>query len=290
MLLIIESGSTKTEWRYLAHPDEKYESFFSLGINPYYQTTAEIILSQKSSIDWVKSKQIQEVFYYGAGITDESKKEIVQQFLSHSITGSAIIIVESDLVGAARSLCGEGKGIACILGTGSNSGYFDGQNIVEQIPPLGFWLGDEGSGGHLGKMLILSYLHQEMPTGAQEMFIKRFGSLSRLDILSKAYQGEYPNRWFASFSKFLFDHRKNPFCYQMIEKSLNDFCELYLLKYSTVKDATIHFTGSVGFYYSDILKRVLLKYQLKIGHISEGPMAGLCLYHKNKTWPRASKF
>lgn len=289
MLLIIESGSTKTEWRYMTQPDQKYESFFSSGINPYYQSADEITTSQKSSLAWLENKQIQEIYYYGTGITDEEKKQSICHFLKPFIPASAKITVENDLVGAARALCGEQKGIACILGTGSNSGYFDGQSIVEQIPPLGFWLGDEGSGGHLGKLLILSYLHLEMPTDVREMFIKRFGSLSRLDILSKAYQGEYPNRWFATFSKFLFDHRKNPFCYQIIENSLNDFCELYILKYPTVKDTTIHFTGSVGFYFSDILKRVLLRHQLKIGHISEGPMAGLCLYHKNKTWPTASR-
>ena len=112
------------------------------------------------------------------------------------------------------------------------------------------------------------------------MFVKRYGELDRLEILQHAYRGEFPNRWFASFSKFLFDHRKHPFCYQLIEKSFLAFCDLYLLKYPQASTAPIHFTGSVAFYYADILQRVLKAKKLHVGIISEGPMAGLTLYYK----------
>jgi glucosamine kinase len=285
MLLLIESGSTKTEWRFIAKPNEPYDSYFSPGINPFYQSANQMIESQNEASVWLETKQVEQVYYYGTGITGEDKAQIIKKYLS-SIFHHAQIQIDNDLMAAAKASCGDEKGIVCILGTGSNSGFFDGQKITEQIPPLGFWLGDEGSGGHLGKMLILSYLHHEMPKELQTSFITRFGELNRLNVLEKAYRGEFPNRWFASFSKFIFQHRKEPFCYQLIEQSFQEFCSLYILKYQYAHEYPVHFTGSVAFYYSDILKRVLTSHKLKVGHISEAPMAGFTLYHKNKIWPK----
>lgn len=279
MILIVESGSTKTEWRYITDPNQAYESFYSDGINPYYQSAAEITEAQRDTLAKLGQKSIQQVFYYGTGITDDSKREVIQHVLKPYV-GEANISVENDLVAAGISLCGDEAGIACILGTGANSGYFEGGKLKEQIPPLGFWLGDEGSGANLGKRLILAYLHHELPSDLRDAFIKRFGALNRLDIFEHAYQKEFPNRWFASFSKFLFDHRKHPFCYALVEKAFQDFCQLYLVKYEASRSVPIHFTGSVAFYYSDILKRVVTSFGLRIGIISEAPMAGLTLFHK----------
>ncbi len=285
MILLIESGSSKTEWRYISSPNEAYQRFYSIGINPYYQSPENIEVSQKDVLGQISQLSIEEVYYYGTGITDETKKEIIRYLLSSYLPSAKVIQVENDLIAAARSLCGDDSGIACILGTGSNSGFFNGEMITEQVPPLGFWLGDEGSGGYLGKTLLLAYLHHEMPLDLRELFIKRYGELNRLEILSKAYQGEYPNRWFAGFSKFLFDHRKHPFCYQLIEHAFQEFIRLYVSKYAEVATQKIHFTGSVAFYYSDILKQVIRKNRYHLGNISETPMAGLTLYHKSKRWP-----
>jgi glucosamine kinase len=285
-ILIIESGSTKTEWRLINDPNTAFESFFSAGINPYYQTLKEICTVQNSVLSKISPDEIEHIYYYGTGITGDDKKEIIRDFLLTHFAPSTLISVENDLIAAIKSSLGDQSGIACILGTGSNSGFSDGKQITQQIPPLGFWLGDEGSGGHLGKLLILAYLHQEMPEEIRSIFIKRFGELSRIDILTKAYKEEFPNRWFASFSKFLFDHRKHPFCYRIIEHSFEEFIRLYLLKYQEVLHCPIHFTGSVAFYYSDILKKVLKKHQVQVGIISESPMAGLTMYHKNKIWPK----
>ncbi len=280
MILIIESGSTKTAWRYIAHLNEAYESFTSLGINPYYQTEEEIVQAQSETLDQVKQLALQYVYYFGTGITDDSKKSCIESVLRPYI-GNAALSVQSDLMAAGVALCGKEAGIACILGTGANSGYFENGELQSQVPPLGFWLGDEGSGGQLGKSLVLAYLHQEMPSDLRALFEKRYGALDRLSILQKAYREEFPNRWFASFSKFLFDHRKHPFCYQLIENSFQLFCDKYLLKYKNVFDVPIHFTGSVAFYYADILRRVLKANKLQAGIISEGPMAGLTLYYKD---------
>ena len=281
MILLIESGSTKTAWRYITQANEAFESFQSAGINPYYQTTDEIREAQAEMLQKIRDMKLRFVYYFGTGITDESKKDMIRALLT-PVIGEAQLRVQNDLVAAGISLCGEKPGIACILGTGSNSGYFEQGEMQHQVPPLGFWLGDEGSGGHLGKSLVLTYLHHEMPADLRGIFTKRFGEMDRLTILQHAYKGEFPNRWFASFSKFLFDHRKHPFCYQLIEKSFQSFCDLYVLKYPQSTQVPNHFTGSVAFYYADILQRVLKSNQLHVGIISEGPMAGLTMYYKEK--------
>ena len=283
MILIVESGSTKTAWRLIKDPTSAYDSFLSAGINPYYETSAEIKTSQEKVLSGFIGVAIQAVYYYGTGVTGDPQREIIAEAFRPYFSSSCTLEIQNDLIAAARSLCGKEAGIVCILGTGSNSGFWDGAQISVQIPPLGFWLGDEGSGGHLGKSLVLSYLHGQMPLELRSVFEKRFGVLDRLTVLDKAYKQAFPNRWFASFSKFLFDHRKEAFCYSLIEKSFESFITLYLKRY---QEASIfHFTGSVAFYYSDILKQVMKKNGLTVGHISEGPMAGLCLYHKGEFWP-----
>jgi glucosamine kinase len=283
MILIVESGSSKTAWRLIKDPAAPYESFTSLGINPYYQTAEEIKTAQATVLAGFTELPISAVYFYGTGVTGDAQCEVIAAAFRPFFPSSCSLEIQNDLIAAARSLCGKIAGIACILGTGSNSGYWDGTRISEQIPPLGFWLGDEGSGGHLGKSLVLSYLHDHMPADLRAVFEKRFGVLDRLTILDKAYKQAFPNRWFASFSKFLFDHRRDAFCYSLIEQSFEAYIQLYLKRYSV--DAIFHFTGSVAFYYSDILKQVMKKNGLTTGHISEGPMAGLCLYHKGEFWP-----
>jgi glucosamine kinase len=178
-------------------------------------------------------------------------------------------------------LCGREAGIACILGTGSNSCFYDGEKISFQVPPLGFWLGDEGSGGNLGKQLILSYLHKEMPEELRTKFNKRFGEKDRLEIIENAYQKPLPNRYFATFSKFIFDNRQHPFMYQLVSNAFGLFFEKYILKYPDFQKYKIHFTGSVAFYYSDILRRVAMEKGCTAGIIMESPIAGLTLFHKN---------
>ena len=283
MILIVESGSTKTAWRLIKDPLSPYESFSSAGINPYYQTNEEIKAAQTAVLGGFTSLPIQAIYYYGTGVTGEAQSEVIAAAFRPFFPSNCSLEIQNDLIAAARSLCGKEAGIACILGTGSNSGYWDGERISAQIPPLGFWLGDEGSGGHLGKVLLLSYLHGQMPTEIRAVFEKRFGVLDRLTVLDKAYKQAFPNRWFASFSKFLFDHRRDAFCYGVIEQSFEAFITLYLKRYP--EGQTFHFTGSVAFYYSDILKKIMKRNGLTIGHVSEEPMAGLCLYHKGEFWP-----
>lgn len=282
MILLIESGSTNTHWRIISNSTVKPLDFHSKGINPYYESATEIESHQKEVLTNISQLPIEDIYYYGTGITGEPQKELLKNLFTHYFISAKNIQIQNDLQSAAISSLGLEAGIACILGTGSNSGYFENGTLVHQIPPLGFWLGDEGSGGHLGKSLVLAYLHKELPEDLLAIFIKRFGELSRTDILQKAYKEEFPNRWFATFSKFLFDHRKHPFIYQLIQHSFEQFIQKYLLKYPNIKVTKVHFTGSVAFYFSDLLRKTLNTYQIRVGVISENPMAGLTLHHKGQ--------
>lgn len=277
-ILIAESGSSKTDWRYI-DGEGNISQMKTLGINPYFQDEESIYLEIQSKIQSNINDLVSEIFYYGTGVTNLEKAEIIKNALLR-LFPNANIEVKDDIIAAARSLCINEPGIACILGTGANTCVFDGQTIVAQIPPLGFWLGDEGSGGYLGKQLITKYLRKELPAEIEEKFIKRFGKLERTEILEKAYKQSFPNRYFASFSKFLFDNRAAPEIYMLIYESFLIFFEKSVLKYPDFQKYKVHFTGSVAFYYSDILRKAAVKCGVTIGVILESPIAGLVLFHK----------
>lgn len=280
MKLIADSGSTKTDWRSLS-PTGAIQSYKTIGLNPYYQDTPSIVseLSQQLCPHLVP-QAVSEIHFYGTGVSSPEKGAIIEQALRQVFPATEHIAVYSDMLGAARALAGRQQGIIGILGTGSNSCLYDGENISFQVPPLGFWLGDEGSGGYLGKQLLLSYLHKELPVDLRQKFDKRYGAKERLEVLENAYQKPFPNRYFAGFSKFLFDNRQHPFAFQLIFQAFEAFFDKYLCKYPDFQSHKIHFTGSVAFYYTDILRRVAQQKGASVGIIAESPIAGLSLFHQ----------
>ncbi|WP_044172005.1 N-acetylglucosamine kinase [Flectobacillus major] len=280
MILIADSGSTKTDWRTISS-DGQIAQFKTIGFNPYYQDTTSIADELRSTLAPKITNTITAIHFYGTGVTNLEKGQIIKDALALVFPAATDIQVNNDMLAAARALAGQDTGIVCILGTGSNSCFYDGYQIAHQIPPLGFWLGDEGSGGYLGKQLMLSYLHKEMPQELREKFEKRFGAKDRLEILDNAYHKPFPNRYFASFSKFLFDNRSHPFAYLLVYQSFEAFFDKYLLKYTDCQQYKIHFTGSVAFYYSDILRRVATEKGCTVGIIMESPIAGLTLFHQS---------
>lgn len=279
MILIADSGSSKTDWR-LIGSDASIQQVKTIGFNPYYQDSTSIADELKLHLLPKINEPITEIYYYGTGITNLEKSQVLIDAFNSVFRECPKAYVHNDMLGAARALAGHHTGIVCILGTGSNSCFYDGEQIAHQIPPLGFWLGDEGSGGYLGKQLVLSYLHKELPTELREKFEKRYGAKDRLEILDNAYHKPFPNRYFASFSKFLFDNRQHPFIYRLVFEAFTAFFEKYLLKYPAIHQCKIHFTGSVAFYYSDILRQVANSKACTVGIIAETPIAGLTLYHQ----------
>jgi len=280
MILIADSGSTKTSWR-LIDTDGEVSQAHTIGFNPYYQNTAEITqILQETLLPQLQDSTPQEVYFYGAGCSAKSKKEIVAKALS-TLFPDSTVHVHHDLDAAAHALCGHEEGIACILGTGSNSCHFDGEKIVYNVPNLGFILGDEGSGGYMGKTLVQAFLNKELPEDLHQAFFDRY-QVDRDEIIDNVYSKPYPNRYMATYAKFLFDHRKHPYIYQLIYQCLADFFEKNITKYEDYKNKETHFVGSIAFHFNDILRSVAKQYGIKVGQILESPIAGLSLYHQQK--------
>lgn len=278
-IIVADSGSTKTAWR-IVENNGAVLNLESEGINPYFLGENEVFEIVYKTFGTTVKEKITEIFFYGAGVTSLEKAQIVKLGIK-KVFEKAQITVLDDMLGAAKSLCLTEPGIACILGTGCNSAYYDGQKITHKVDVLGFWLGDEGSGAYLGKELVKKYLRKEWSADILVKFEKRFGVLGRLEVLDKAHK-EFPNRYFAGFSKFLWDYRREPEIYLFLFDAFSLFFEKNINQYPEKHQVKVNFTGSVAFYYSDILKKVAKKYEVAIGVISEGPIAGLTLYHKQQ--------
>lgn len=275
--MIADSGGSKIDWRML-HKDGTIGQAYCAGYNPYYQPIADL----KKSIEEVLLPSIKEpvtkIFYYGTGVSSEKNQELIQVTFG-SYFPQASIEVGWDLLAAARALCGDEPGIACILGTGSNSCLYDGKNIIGNVANLGWILADEASGTYMGKKLVVDYFRENMPKELAAQFQNRF-PWTREEVLEKVYQQERPSAFLASFSKFIFQHLKEPYCYQLVYQSFVDFFENNVMKYENYAQLKVHFTGSISFYYSDILRQVANDKGIMVKNILEGPIAGLALYHK----------
>lgn len=277
--LIADSGSTKTEWCLLK--DEKPLIFTSQGMSPYFtndEGLASII--QNEVIPHLKKSPVNEIFFYGTGCKDPRNMKRVKKVFE-KIFADADVFVENDLFGAARSLCGLEKGIACILGTGSNSCYFNGKKIVENSPGLGYVLGDEGSGAILGKKVIQHYLYNIFEEEMRERFDAKF-TTSPEEILEAVYRKPLPNRYLASFTKFLADNRGHYMIENIIKDGLNEFFYTHIIRYSESKKLPIHFTGGVANGFKDVIEELCEGYGLELGHITKTPMEGLIKFHSSE--------
>ncbi len=279
MILIADSGSTKTDWLMLDQNQVIAETQ-TVGFNPYYQDADSIANELKINLLPLCTQEVTHVFYYGTGVTNGEKVDIVKDAILKVFPTCQQVEAQSDVVGAARAACGKTAGIACILGTGSNSIYFDGEKTGFQVPPLGFWLGDEGSGGHLGKNLLLSYLHKELPLEIRVKFEEKHGVMDRLMVLENAYHKPFPNRYFASFSRFLFDNLEDDFCRNLVENCFLQFFQKYIQKYPMCHETNVNFVGSVAFYYKNLLIKVADSQAMKIGKILKSPIDGLVEFHQ----------
>lgn len=275
--LIADSGSTKTDW-VLKNSDGEH-AFQSAGINPFYQTAEEIIPVLEKEVVPNLTGTVDKIYFFGAGCADEKTSKPVSDALTKTISSANIVEVASDMLGAARGLCGHEPGLACILGTGANNAYYDGANIVRSIGSLGFWLGDEGSGSNLGKTLVVYFLQNELPEHLHVKFATQFPEVNRLSVLDNAYKKPYPNRYFASFSKFIAENKTDPFLENVVWSAFAIFAKKYICKHPEAENVPIHFTGSVAYYYQDILKNVLQVLHLKPGRILCSPLEGLLQYY-----------
>ncbi len=275
--LVADSGSTKAEWCLMSGKERK--TYLTQGMSPYFLTSVQMEeLVRTELLPQLDGVVPDEVFYYGTGCAAEQNVKLVHKSL-HAIWPDAKIEVNHDLMAAARALCGHEPGIASILGTGSNSCYYDGNNIVKNNPGLGYVLGDEGSGAFLGKKILQYYLYQTFDDEMRFRFDQKFG-VDKDAILENVYRKPMPNRYLASFTPFLAENRGHYMIENILEDGLNDFFFNHLYKYSESWTVPLHFTGSVAWHFRDIIEELCQLYELQLGRILKNPMDGLAVYHE----------
>ena len=276
-ILIADSGATKCEWCLVENGKKK--TIRTQGISPYFLNAAQITaLLTKELLPKLKNAAITNIHFYGTGLSNPDNAKIVKQVLK-KIFPAAKTEVQTDLLGAARALCGKQKGIACILGTGSNSCYYNGRKIVKNSPGIGYVLGDEGSGAYLGKKVVQYYLYNTFDEELKARFEKRYQT-SPVEILDHVYKQPLANRYLASYALFLAENRGHYMIENIIEDGLNDFFFTHLYKYRESWILPIHFIGSIAFGFRDVLKDLCNTYELELGKIIKAPMQGLIDYHR----------
>jgi len=280
MMLIADSGSTKTHWELVNTDTRNTQPYFTQGISPFYQSSADIFKMLETELfPHISEHYIEKVFYYGTGCSQPDKIEVVYNALNKSFP-QAQIFIEHDLLAAAKAACGNESGIACILGTGSNSCLFDGKEISDNVPSLGFMLGDEGSGAFFGRKILQAYFYRDMPNELADKFKIQF-AINKVDVLNNVYEKPNPNRYVASFMPFLNENNTHPFIKNILSEGFNEFIEKFILKYEGHQHLPIHFIGSVAFINQNILTERLAKYNLKVGRFLRSPMEGLIEFHLN---------
>ena len=273
MKLIADSGSTKTAWAVV----ETNKIITTSGFNPVFMDTNAIVDILETQLKPNITENITEVYFYGAGCASGEKNNIIKEALTY-VFGDIKVEVASDLLGAARGLLGAADGIACIMGTGSNSCLYENSKISWNVPALGFILGDEGSGAVLGKLLMGNIFKKQLPADVIADFNITYG-LSMMDVIEKVYRTPLPNRFLASFGPFIAKHKEVPEMKEMITYAIESFIVRNVKQYPYTT-MPVSFTGSIAYYFTDILQDLAIKYGFTIGKIEKDPLQGLVEYHK----------
>lgn len=276
MILVADSGSTKTEWR-LINTDNIKESHLTSGINPYFLGTPQICDMLNFELHDLARIKPEKIYFYGTGCNSELKNNVVRQALEKFFSADNII-VGSDLLGAARALCQRDPGIACIIGTGSNSCYYNGSEIVSNVAPLGYILGDEGGAAVLGRKLVSGVLKKQVPAGIISKFFEMY-RLTTADILENVYMKPFPNRFLGQFSRFISANIDVPEMQEIIISSFDEFIKRNVAQYPEAKSLPVNFTGSIAFHFRSFLEERLIKNDLMPGKITLSPMENLIRYH-----------
>lgn len=278
MMLIADSGSTKTDWCVILD-NTPIKRIGTKGLNPFFQSEEEIQQELTHSLlPQLPEGTIDSVYFYGAGCTPE-KAPTLWRAIADSLPIVGNIKAYSDMLAAARGLCGREAGITCILGTGSNSCFYDGKEIVNHISPLGFILGDEGSGAVLGKLLVGDILKNQLSPAIKEAFLKQF-DLTVPEIIDRVYRQPFPNRFLASLSPFIAQHLEEPGIRQLVLGSFIAFLRRNVMQYDYTQYPA-HFIGSVAHCYKEILQEAAQETGIRIGKILQSPMEGLIQYHSD---------
>jgi len=276
MVIIADCGSTKCDWL-LVHGGRNQQLENTVGFSPFFHTTEDIKnIIQEQLLDKLDPLEVERVWFYGTGIHDEHRAEIVAAALRAAFP-QAEVDVEHDLLAAARATSGRSAGIACILGTGSNSCYYDGVKILDNVPSLGWLLGDEGSGTHLGKKLLRSWFYRELPTDLVRLFEAEHPEGAHA-IKDRIYE-KGANAYLATFTRFLGDNVQHPYVQHLVSESLGEFLDRHVCKYQGYQHVPVHFVGSIAHHFQDVLFKCMEERRLKPGVIVRKPIYPLADYH-----------
>jgi len=276
MKLIADSGGTKTAWRNFS--GDSYTDIYTAGMNPYYHSTSLLTSTVREElVPNIQVKEIDQIYFYGAGCSSSESCDKIEQALIANFP-QANIYVSHDLLGAARALCQNHSGIIGILGTGSNSCHYDGENIVENVHSLGYILGDEGGGSHMGKLLLSDYLRNRLPESIRKG-LKPFG-LSKSSIEKRIYIDSNPIKFLSSFAPFILENIQDEYIKELVENNFSMFISRCLGGYAESRDYPIHFSGSIAFHFQTYLENMLKKNNLRLGSVVKDPMDGLTQYHR----------
>lgn len=279
MILIADSGSTKTDWILWNSMNSEVSYFHSIGLNPYFVSHAQITEVVSEILQGVQASSITEIYFYGSGCGSDESVKTVETGLK-AVCNKALISIEHDLMAAARALFGNDSGIACIMGTGSNACLYNGTQIMKEAVSYGYVMGDEGSGNHLGRLLLKAVFSRKVPENIREAFFKSYPDMDISYLLEQLYHSSSPNRFLASFSPFLFQHKKDQYIQDLISQSFHQFLDEFVMDFLGDAKYPVSFQGSIAFLYQDILKKVLKERELVMGRIIKEPIGALLEYHR----------
>ena len=275
MRLIIDAGSTKMEW-ILSEGSVVRQRFVTAGFNPNYSDRKDFIeMCRGVSLP----NEIQSVYYYGTGCGNEQNCQIIRKVFQNRFP-NAEIHVAHDLMAACHAVLGQNEGIACILGTGSNACVYNGNDIVEKAVSLGYLVGDEGSGMHIGREVVRAYYYGFMPEKLGRQFAATY-QLTLGDFIQELYHGGQPSRYLASFAKFAGEHQDEPFIHDLVKGNFKAFVEAFVLRFEGCKAMRVSFVGSVAYHFHGILRECLDEYGLTMGEVMQTPAEGLIRYYQN---------
>lgn len=285
MIAIVDGGSTKCDWVILQASGEEILQTKTRGFNPNNIEVDQIPVEihKNEELDHIKD-QIQYLFFYGSGCGTKENQDIVKNQLQKVFPIAHITVME-DLMAAAYSVYQGNPTMVCILGTGSNSCYFDGEKVKVKLPSLGFMLGDDGSGSAMGKRMVKNYFMAKLPREIQEDFTKEYGLTIEILLENMYHKKDMVNAFFAQFNKFVAKWKDHSFVQNMIYHEFSNFVEYQLLPYEEIKTVNVSFIGSVAYVYGDILRSVLSEYNLELGIIVRRPIGNLVNYHVEYIFP-----
>lgn len=278
MILVADSGSTKTDWAAIGDTVQRFQS---IGLNPLFFTDESLETTISGALADVTAEEVTGVYFYGSGCGLEVNRERLRKCFRSLFPNVREVDVDTDLVGAAIALFGQEKGIACILGTGANAGIYDGRTIVKTPLSLGYMLGDNGSGAVLGMQLIKLYLRGMLPPEVAAELEKDYG-VEYKNIIENVYKKERPNKYFASFSPFVAKHQQVKPIAEMLDHEFSEFFEYFVVPFYQEEKMPVRIIGSVGYYYRDVIARVGVRYGVSIDKIALKPIDLLIEHHKGK--------